>query len=163
MSFIRIDFQLYKMKKTLLFLFIAFIGLPVFSQSANPVKWTYSAKKIADKTYEVHVTASVDNPWHIYSQNIEADLPVATAFTFTKNPLVVIHGKVNEVGKLIKKKEEVLGGVLNYYEKSVDFVQKIKLKGNTKTNLAGKVEYVVCNDGRCLPPAEANFSVNIGG
>lgn len=154
---------MYKMKKPLLVAFFAFTVLSVFSQSANPVKWNYSAKKVADKTYEVHLTVSLGNEWHIYSQNIQVDLPVATAVTFTKNPMIIIDGKVNEVGKLIKKNEEVLGGIVNYYENSVDFVQKVKLKGNTKTNLAGKVEYVVCNSVRCLPPSEATFSVNIGG
>jgi thiol:disulfide interchange protein DsbD len=45
----------------------------------------------------------------------------------------------------------------------VDFVQIVKVKGKAKTNLAGKVEYMVCNDKECLPPAETDFSVNIGG
>jgi thiol:disulfide interchange protein DsbD len=45
----------------------------------------------------------------------------------------------------------------------VDFVQQIKLKGNAKTNLAGKVEFMVCNDKQCLPPAEVDIKVPIGG
>jgi DsbC/DsbD-like thiol-disulfide interchange protein len=151
------------MKKSLLFLAIVLLGYAGMAQSASQVKWAYTAKKIADKTYEVHLTATVGGDWHIYSQNVGVDGPIPTAFTFTKNPLLTLDNKVNEVGKLIKKNEEVWGGEVRYYEKTVDFVVKVKVKGTAKTNLAGKVEFMVCNDEKCLPPSEVDFTVNIGG
>lgn len=151
------------MKSLLLAFLISMTGLMAVAQSSNVVKWTYAAKKIADKTYEVHLTATVNGNWHIYAQNVGVDGPIPTSFTFTKNPLLLMDGKPKEVGKMIKKNEEVWGGVVNYYEKTVDFVQKVKIKGTGKTNLAGKVEYMVCNDEKCLPPAETTFSVAIGG
>ena len=64
---------------------------------------------------------------------------------------------------MIKKKEDVWNGTVNYFEKNVQFVQIVKLKSNIKTNLAGKVEFIVCNDNTCLPPSEVEFSVNVGG
>ena len=134
------------------------------AQSSKEVKWSFSAKKIADKTYEVHLTATVNGNWHIYSQNVGVDGPIATSFTFTKNPLLTVDGnKLKETGNLIKKSEEVWGGTVNYYEKTVDFIQVVKIKGSAKTNLAGKVEYMVCNDEKCLPPAETEFNIAIGG
>ena len=150
------------MKVTLLSLLVTLMSAVAMAQSSNEVKWTYSAKKIADKTYEVRMTANVNSGWHIYSQNVGVDGPIPTSFTFSKNPLVVLDGKPNEVGKVISKKEEVWGGVVRYFENKVEFVQKVKVKGG-KTKLAGKVEYMVCNDKECLPPAETDFSVNIGG
>jgi thiol:disulfide interchange protein DsbD len=132
------------------------------AQSSKEVKWSFSSKKIADKTYEVVLTAVVNGNWHIYSQNVGVDGPIPTAFTFTKNPLLAFDGAVKENGKLIKKNEEVWGGEVRYYENKVEFVQRVKIKGG-KTNLAGKVEYMVCNDEKCLPPAETSFSVAIGG
>lgn len=151
------------MKVTLLSLLLSVVGVAAFSQSSKEVKWAFSAKKIADKTYEVHLTATVGSSWHIYSQNVGVDGPIATSFEFTKNPLLTVDGKPKEAGKLIKKNEEVWGGTVNYYEKTVDFVQTIKVKGSAKTNLAGKVTYMVCNDEKCLPPADTEFSVAIGG
>ena len=47
---------------------LMFTGL-VNAQINNPVKWTYTAKKIADKTYELHMTASIDGNWHLYAQD----------------------------------------------------------------------------------------------
>jgi DsbC/DsbD-like thiol-disulfide interchange protein len=52
---------------------------------------------------------------------------------------------------------------VRYNENTVEFVVKVKVKGTAKTNLAGKVEYMVCNEEKCLPPSETDFSVAIGG
>jgi thiol:disulfide interchange protein DsbD len=150
------------MKVTLLSLLVTMISAVSLAQSNKEVKWSFSSKKIADKTYEVVLTAVVNGNWHIYSQNVGVDGPIPTAFTFTKNPLLAFDGVVKENGKLIKKNEEVWGGEVRYYENKVEFIQKVKIKGG-KTNLAGKVEYMVCNDEKCLPPAETAFSIAIGG
>jgi thiol:disulfide interchange protein DsbD len=77
--------------------------------------------------------------------------------------LLIIDGKPKEIGKVIRKKEEVWGGVVNYYEKNVNFVQVVKLRGNIKTNISGKIEFMVCDDSQCLPPSEVEFNVNVGG
>lgn len=151
------------MKRLVLSFSLVLAVFAAMAQSNKEVKWAFSAKKIADKTYEVHLTASINGDWHLYAQNVGVDGPVPTTFTFTKNPLLSFDGKVKELGKVIKKKEEVWGGVVNYYENTVDFVQVIKIKGSAKTSLAGKVEFMVCNDSKCLPPAEIPFSINVGG
>jgi thiol:disulfide interchange protein DsbD len=135
----------------------------VFGQSNKQVQWNFTSKKIAENTYEIHMTATVNGSWHLYAQEVGVDGPVPTTFSFTKNPLLVIDKKVKEEGKLVKKKEEVWGGVVNYYENKVNFIQVVKLKSNAKTNVAGKVEFMVCNDSQCLPPSTVDFKVNIGG
>jgi thiol:disulfide interchange protein DsbD len=57
----------------------------------------------------------------------------------------------------------VWGGEVHYYENKVEFIQVVKAKSAAKTNVAGKVEYMVCNDEKCLTPSETTFSVAIGG
>lgn len=151
------------MKRTLLFTLAVTIGSLAMAQSSKEVSWTYSAKKIADKTYEVHMVATIGGNYHMYAQNVGGDGPIPTSFTFTKSPLLIIDGPVKENGKLIKKFESAWSHDVNYYEKTVDFVQIVKVKGNVKTNLAGKVEFMVCNDTQCLPPADVDIKVNIGG
>jgi Disulphide bond corrector protein DsbC len=135
----------------------------VMAQSSTQVKWNYAVKKIGDKTYEVHMTASIGGDYHLYAQDAGGDGPIPTAFTFVKNPLLVTDGKVKEVGKMVKKFETAWSHDVNYYENTVDFVQVVKLKSNVKTSLAGKVEFMVCNDRQCLPPADVDIKVNIGG
>ena len=150
------------MKKLSFSIFLLFTGYLISAQSAKQVKWTFSSKKIAEKTYEVHLTANIGGNYHLYAQN-GGDGPISTTFSFTKNPLLTLDGKVKEVGKMKKVFEDAFKSEVRFYEKSVDFVQVVKVRGSAKSNLAGKVEFMVCNDKECLPPAEQEFSINIGG
>ncbi len=134
-----------------------------FGQSTKQVQWNFTSRKIAENTYEIHMTAIVSGDWHLYAQDVGVEGPVPTSFSFTKNPLLVMDNKVKEVGNLIRKKEEVWNGVVNYYQSKVNFIQVVKLKANVKTNVAGKVEFMVCNDSQCLPPSTVDFKVNVGG
>jgi hypothetical protein len=131
------------------------------SGSATQVQWTYSAKKVSDKVYEVHMTAHIGGGWHLYSQN-GGDGPVSTSFKFTSNPLLSQNGKVKEVGKMITHFEEAFKSNVRYYENTVDFVQTVQVKSAVKTNFAGSVEFMVCNDHECLPPTDVPFTVSLG-
>jgi hypothetical protein len=146
------------MKNILLFVLLVFSAKLSVAQSDKLVKWNYAVTKTGDKTYEVHMTAGIGGDYHLYAQNVGVDGPVPTTFTFNKNPLITLDGKVKEVGKLVKKFESVWNGSVSFYEKSV-----VRLKANVKTDLAGKVEFMVCDDKQCLPPSEVDFKVNVGG
>lgn len=132
------------------------------AQINNPVTWTYTAKKIADKTYELHMTATIDGNWHLYAQDAGKG-PEPTTFSFTKNPLVNFEGKVLEVGNLEKSFDKNFNSVLKYYAKKVDFVQKIQVKSAVATVVKGTVNFMVCNDRQCLPPRDVSFSISVGG
>lgn len=151
------------MNKLILLAAAILTGTVTMAQSSKEVNWTYSAKKIADKTYEVHMTATIGGDYHMYAQDAGGDGPIPTTFTFTKSPLFVLDGAVKEKGQLVKKFESAWNHDVKYYERSVDFVQVIRLKSHVKTSLAGKVEFMVCNDHECLPPADVDIKVNIGG
>lgn len=153
------------MQRIILFIIVLFSFNVVFAQSgsARMVNWGFASKKITDDTYELRFTADISGKYHIYAQNVGVDGPVPTSFTFTRNPLVDINGKVKEIGKMVKKHEEVWGGDVNYYENKVEFVQLVKLKRKVKTQIGGTVEFMVCDDKECLPPSEVPFKVSIGG
>ncbi len=149
------------MKKLFILILVSFSALGSRAQ-LNPVTWSFSASKVADKTYEVHMKATIQNGWHLYSQKQPDDaIAIPTAFTISPNPLFKPDGKIKEVGKMEVMKDAALGVSANQYSKAVDFVQKIKLKANAKTNFNGSVEYQTCDDKKCLPPKTVNFSVAI--
>ncbi len=128
----------------------------------NPVIWSFSAQKVADKTYEIHMKATIQNGWHLFSQKQPEDaIAIPTAFSIRANPLFKPDGNIKEVGKMEVMKDAVLGISANQYANTVDFVQKIKLKSNVKTNFTGNVEYQTCDDKKCLPPKTVNFNVAI--
>jgi len=149
------------MKKLLLaaFALTSFL-FKVTAQIDNPVEWSYSAKKIGNKQYEVHLTATIEGKWHIYAQDA-GEGPEPTSFVFNKNPLIKLVGKVNEIGKLETSFDKNFNSTLKFYNRKVDFVQKISLKTSASTVLKGAVTFMVCNDNKCLPPKDVPFSIKI--
>jgi hypothetical protein len=149
------------MKKFIFFGTIILTATIVKAQ-LNPVNWTFTAKKIADKTYEIHIKATIQSGWHLYSQTQPEDAIVnPTAFTLNNNPLLIVDGKIKETGTVEKFHDAKLNISANQYSNTVDFVQKIKLKAKAKTNFSGNVEYQTCDDKKCLPPKTVNFSIAI--
>lgn len=150
------------MKKIFTFFALLISVLTVSAQIPDPVQWTYSAKKIADKTYELHLTANIQNNWHLYSQTQPADaINEPTAFNFQKNPMIILNGAVKEIGKMELFRDVKLKISANQYAGKVDFVQLVKLRANIKTNIVGTLEYQTCDDKKCLPPKKIDFSIAI--
>jgi len=148
------------MRTTLLLVAIFFTAASVQAQMLNPVSWAFTAKKTSDKTYEVHLTANIQSGWHIYSQTQPDDaIAVPTSVTINNNPLVKLDGKIKEVGKLEKYKDETVKATNHQYSTKVDFVQVVKLKSSAKTNVTGNVEFQTCDDKKCLPPKTVNFNI----
>ena len=155
------------MKKYFSFISIILLSLSIsgFAQvgSAKQVSWTFAVKKIGDKKYEVKMTATIAGNYHLYAQVAGVEGPIPTTITFTPNPLLTMDGKPVEQGKKITKMEEAWGGKVNFYEKTVTFVQVVNAKTKAKTSLNGKIDFMVCDDELCLPPAEVPFKIAIGG
>ena len=143
---------------------IAFFLGSVFAASAqlNPVLWSFSAVKTGDKTYEIHMKATIQKGWHLYSQSQPDDaIAMPTTFTINPNPLFSKEGKIKELGSMEKMNDETLGVTNHQYSNTVDFVQKIKLKTKAKTNFTGNVEFQTCDDKKCLPAKKVTFNVVI--
>ncbi|HEX8357425.1 MAG TPA: protein-disulfide reductase DsbD domain-containing protein [Segetibacter sp.] len=150
------------MKKFFFFLLITCTSMVVSAQMANPISWTFTSKKVNDNIYEVQMVATIQAGWHLYSQTQPKDaIAIPTSFSFNKNPLVELDGKVKETGKMEKFTDNDLGVSANQYSKTVVFSQKVKLRGKAKTAVTGKVEFQTCDDKKCLPPKTINFTVNI--
>lgn len=148
--------------KRIFILALVFTATLAAKAQLNPITWSFTATKVGDKTYEVHMKATIQNTWHLYSQTQPADaIAIPTTFTINANPLFTRDGKIREVGKMELMKDASLGVSANQYSNSVDFVQKIRLKANVKTNFTGTVEYQTCDDKRCLPPKTVSFNVQI--
>ncbi len=149
------------MKRVLIFL-LGFVIVLQSNAQLNPVSWSFAAKKIDDKTYEIHMKADIQPNWHLYSQKQPDDaIAIPTTFAINPNPMFKLDGKIKEVGKLEVTKDATLDVSANQYSNSVSFVQTVKLKTNVKTNFSGTVEYQTCDDKKCLPPKKVTFSVPV--
>lgn len=152
------------MKRAIITGMLCIILGQVFSQ--QPVNWSYTAKKINGNMYEVHLTATIADGWHIYAQAQPKDaIATPTKIAFTENPLLVLKGPVKEVGEMEKYKEEVLGIEQYQYARKVEFVQVVKLKVNTsiRTNVSGNLTFQTCTNEKCLPPETTHFTIALEG
>lgn len=144
------------MKKILTVAAALLISLGAFAQIENPVKWAYAAKRTSPTEATVFIKASIDNGWHIYSQHIEEGGPIKTSFTFEPSKSYALVGKTIEP-KAIAKFDKQFKMNIGFFENEVIFQQKVKLKSAGATNVKGKLEFMVCNDKKCLPPTEVEF------
>lgn len=158
--------------RTILLLMFSCLGLGIFSGNAQEViTWNFFAKKVANKTYEIHLTALIEEDWHIYSRATPGGGPLPTTVTFTKNPLVILQGETREKGARIQYHDKAFDVDVYAYAGTVDFVQVVKLKRNLsseerspatlKTKINGAVEFMACTNERCLVPEKKSFSVTI--
>ena len=139
---------------------MAILGsLSLHAQILKPVKWSYAAKKLNNQEAIVMLKATIEEGWHIYSQQVEAGGPVATLFTFQPAKVYQLIGPTNEP-KPIMKYEDAFGMNVKFFEESVVFQQRVKLH-NSDVTVKGKLEYMVCNDHQCLPPEEVEFSIQV--
>ena len=145
--------------KKLGFLFTLLIfGFDGFSQIEDPVKWSYSSETINDKEAYVVITADIERGWHVYSQFIGEGGPVPTSFIFNKNKDYSLIGKVTETPKALTEFDKTFDIQVAWHENKVVFKQKIAIK-KPEVKITGVLEFMVCNDEKCLQPEEREFSV----
>jgi DsbC/DsbD-like thiol-disulfide interchange protein len=149
------------MKKVFLVIAALIMAVGAKAQIESPVKWSYAAKKVSATEAVVYLKASIQNGWHIYSQTVKDGGPIKTSFTFTPSKDYAPIGKALEP-KPISKYEDVFKMNVGYFEKEVVFSQKVKLKSAKASAVNGKVEFMVCNNVKCLPPDEVAFSIPLG-
>ncbi len=133
----------------------------VSAQIKDPVAWTFEAKKKSADLYEVVITANVPKPWHMYSQTMATGGPVPTKVVFNTNPLVQKQGATKETGKLEKINDKIFDMEVLFLSGKVVYTQTVKVKPGIKTNIAGYVNYMVCDDEQCLPPTKKQFDIKL--
>jgi thiol:disulfide interchange protein DsbD len=145
------------MKK--IFFLLAFFALvnSSFAQIHDPVKWSTSTQKISETEYDLIVTATIEAKWHLYSQNVPADGPIPTSFSFKTSPDFKLIGKTTEE-KGVSSYDPVFEMQIKYFENKATFKQRIKVLSDKSFKIAGTVEFMVCDDASCLPPTEIDLA-----
>ena len=144
--------------KKLYTLLLVLLVLQSQAQIENPVKWSYSAQKTGKNEANILIKADIQKGWHLYSQFIEDGGPIPTSFIFSPSNDYQLLGKVGESPKAVIAFDPNFGMKIAWHETQVTFTQKIKTTSD-KFTLKGVLEYTVCNDNKCLPPTEQEFSI----
>ena len=147
------------MKKFLVVLF-TIISFTSFSQIFNPVSWEFSQEKISETEVELTFKASIDEPWHMYSQYVSDEM-LATKFTFIYKGDTIVS-KLKEP-KPSEEYDETSDIMLLYFSKEVIFTQQLGINSVNNIEISGYVDFIVCDNGSCLPPDYSEFSFTIKG
>ncbi len=129
------------------------------SQILTPVKWSFSSRPAANGEYELIFTAKIDEGWSVYSQHIEGDDgPVPTTFYFNEGTHFKRIGQVTELPENRKTVfDEIFQMQVTKFKHKATFIQKVKVIDPSKP-ITGYLEFMTCDDTRCLPPEEVEFS-----
>lgn len=140
--------------------FLSILHVNLQAQILDPVKWSWKAEPAGNGEYKLTFTAKIDKGWHVYSQFIGEGGPVPTTFTFEPNSSIQLLGKTTETGsKPHEGHDPVFDMQLKYYDGDMVCMQRVKVLKDTR--LKGSVEYMVCDDARCLPPDTREFEFDL--
>ncbi|WP_024480477.1 protein-disulfide reductase DsbD family protein [Cellulophaga baltica] len=147
------------MKKLILLLSLLFVTLGN-SQIVEPVKWKTSVEKISDNTYKLISKASIEAGWHLYSQNVPEDGPIPTTFMFDEEngAFKIVGNTTEDEGHTVD--DPVFEMQIKFFEDMATFEQTVEVTGD-KNTVHGAVEFMVCDDSRCLPPTEVDLQFNL--
>ena len=144
-----------KLVLSTLFLFI----ITIFNaQIKNPVKFKFDVNPVGKDEYEAVLTGTIEDKWHIYSQDLPPDSGIPTEFKITSKQGIQLIGKVQEIGKKHDEFSEAFGAQIVYYSNKVVFKQKFKPKDASKpATITAEIMYQTCNDRVCLAPNTLEF------
>jgi hypothetical protein len=150
-----------KITMKMIVLIIAFIVTAscIQAQILHPVKWSYAARKTATNTAFVYIKAAIDEGWQIYSIHQKVGGPVKTSFSFVPSGTYALLGDISEP-KPQNEYNKVFAMKVLYFEKVVIFQQKIGVS-KSPTVVKGSINFMACNDQKCLPPEDFTFEIPI--
>jgi len=147
--------------KILLLCILLLVSFSLKAQIYNPVSWTFSQKALPNNETELSFIATIEPGWHMYSQFLPEGGPVVTTFSYEKNAVVQILGKVTEPTP-VEEFDKNFNMKLKYFFSKAVFTQKIKVNA-AKTALKGTIEFMSCDDSQCTPPQEQDFKFSLKG
>jgi thiol:disulfide interchange protein len=138
----------------------------LYGQKLDPIQWTLTskvAKAPAGATVPLHLKATFQEGWHLYSLTTPAGGPIATTAELAENPAVK-GSKLYEPPPM-RQFDKNFNLDTETFEKEVDLPLTAELAPGAKgaIELIANVRYQACNDRQCLPPRKktASFTVTI--
>ena len=144
------------MKRILSAVSMLIMAFMVHAQMMEPVKFTSTLKTNNTAEGEIIFNGTIDNGWHVYSTNLGNDGPIEATFHVNKLEGAELVGPLTPHGKEISEYDNMFGMKLRYFEKNVQFVQKVKFT-KPQYNIDAYLEYGACNDEMCMPPTEVSI------
>lgn len=166
------------MKKLLLWFYFSVTVLWLNAQILEPVKWKYSGELTGKNTATLKFTATIDRGWYLYSQHIPDGGPIKTSFYFHnlegfefvdgQLPVTEEDSSIEEGKKVFRvvfhepqaeqKEDPNFNMVLGLLKESAEFTRDIRITTAGPLEISGYLEFMCCDNEKCLPPTTIDFS-----
>lgn len=125
----------------------------------KPVTWTFEARRVNAHEVVLLFTATLDPGWHIYSAYQKPGGPVKTSIVFTPSKDFSLQGKLREP-KPLTRYSTAFDLPVSYFEGKVSFQQYVTIR-EKETLVSGELEYMACNELKCLNPEKLPFHIPV--
>jgi len=143
-----------KMKRLLLVLLLSFTSM-MYAQ--NHVNWTFTYNA---KSSTVIANGKIDAGWHLYSQKTDENAgPIPTKMVIEPSKNYKIVGTAVEGSVPHEIFDKNFESTVYLFETNYSAEQQLKVK-KTGT-LKGEMQYMICDDTKCLPPISVPFTLEI--
>ena len=116
------------------------------SLAQNPVTWTTQAKQIDSLTYDVVITATIEEKWHLYATEMPKDGPLPTEFTFQDSTPI---GPLTH-SELITGYDPIFEMELSYFDIKANFYQTLVVADESVQDIKVNLIYQACDDKLCI-------------
>ena len=130
------------------------------SWSQNPVNWSLETERIDEKVIELTFTATIEKGWYTYSQFIGDEGPIPTTIEFESTNQRIEKKSTESTSDPSYKFEgfdEMFDMDIIKYKHDFTIKQQLVFD-NPDIEIQGYLTYMTCDDTRCLPPTDYEFS-----
>lgn len=133
--------------------------LGLTAQIFEPVKWEFYKEKVSETEYDLYFKATIEPKWHLYSQDIPM-APPATTFSFEESENYELVGPVEEISTVHEEYDPNFEMELKFFADEAIFKQRVKVPEGALVK--GVLNFMCCDDTKCLPPEDVEFDFAIG-
>lgn len=142
--------------KYMRYLFLTLLGIlgltSSYGQIYDPVDLEFSVEELKDNKARLVVTATIEEGWHIYHDELpEGSFVLPTVFKLTNAKNFEQVGGLT-MPKPIKEYDPVADEELLFHEGRVKIYHTVKKLSNKPFEIEAEFSFMVCNDQTCLPP-----------
>jgi len=174
-------FKALAIKSLLLLTLLSGFSFESNAQVLEPVKWSYNSEMTGASKALLKFTATIDDGWYLYSQNIADGGPIKTSFYFNEikgfefvDSDVEIteedsfEGDGSKIYRVVfnepvpeEKEDPNFGMVLKLLKKHADFTREIRILTGEPLTITGFLEFMCCDNEKCLPPTSIDFTFSL--
>ena len=152
------------MKRVLItFLSILLSSAFLNAQLVDPVKWSFSSKKVSETEFDLVFKAQIDMTWHLYSVNKSKDAlgPLPTELEeVDSSGFFVLVDSLREEPVPKKVFDEMFEMDVQFHTIEATFYQRIKVIKAGSFTVSGTISGQICDDHQCSL-VESDFTIPI--